>query len=103
MTKIILGKEKMSELYEDDVFEGCNFEHEGETYKYVEESGSEMDDNGRYDTFIYQRKSDEKFFTVDVIYARYGYEDYGYEDWLNDGEMYEVEKKEQVMVSWVKV
>lgn len=103
MTKIILGKEKVKELYDQDVFEGYDFEHEGEKYIFVEESDVQMDDDGKSYTYIYKRESDNKYFEVTISYARYGYEDYEFESWLNDGEMYEVEKHEKVITYWKKV
>lgn len=100
---IVLGREKMEELYRDDTFEGYDFEHDGETYVYVDEASSNMDDNGSYETLIYQRKSDGKHFSITITHVRYGYEDYGYEEWANEGELTEVEKRERVIVSWEKV
>lgn len=102
MVKVELGSEKTEELYDADVFEGYDFEHDGETYSYITESDSSMDDNGKYESLIYQRESDGKYFKLTIAYARYGYENYSYESFLNDGEMYEVEKKERVVVDWVK-
>ena len=85
---------------------------DGETWSYIEqEEVMEMESNGlindgedeKYETFIYQRPSDNKYFRITVGYARYGYRDYGYEEYLQDYTAYEVEKKEIIRTLWCNV
>ena len=92
------------EIVVDDIYKNeGDFTFEGEEYKYVEELDSEIDDNGRDFTYLYQRKSDAKFFMITVTQIRYGYEDYGYESWANECELIEVEKREKVITTWEAV
>lgn len=89
------------EIVEETIFYNeSDFEFEGEQYEYVEELEREIDDNGRYFTYLYKRKSDGKFFKIDVFQVRYGYEDYGFESGFNECELIEVEKREKVITTW---
>jgi hypothetical protein len=85
----------------DEIRDGADFELNGETYTHVDELPENMDDNGRYVTHIYQRSSDGRYFSIDLFWVRYGYEDYSFEKSFNDGDLDEVEKKEVVVVKWV--
>jgi hypothetical protein len=67
------------------------------------ESSSEMDDNGKYITHVFHRKSDDKYFEVNLCFARYGYEDYGFELDEQDYIAYEVKKKEVTKYEWAYV
>lgn len=83
------------------VMDGYDFELENETYKHISELEESMDDNGRYVTHIYQRESDEKYFSIELFWIRYGYEDYSFKGDYNDGVLREVEKQEVTVVKWV--
>ena len=73
---------------------------DGEVWEYIEQDGEEEDEHGRYESHVFKRPSDNKYFYVTVAYCRYGYKDYGYEDYMQDLTAYEVEKKEIVKVEW---
>lgn len=90
------------EQLSDDVRDGADVEVENDVYEHVEELDEDMDDNGRYVTHIYKRKSDGKFFSVDLYWCRYGYEDYGFEKCCNDGNLEEVVSKEIIIRKWVR-
>lgn len=72
-------------------------------YTFIEESDSGKNDNGSYETLIYQRKTDEKYFSITINFVCYGHENYCYESLVNDGELSEVNKKEETTVSWEEV
>ena len=94
--KVKLNDKQMRAIaYEEDLI------IEGEIWECIEQDGdAEEDEDARYETFIYQRPSDKKYFRIAIAYARYGYKDYGYEDFLQDYFAYEVEKKEIKKVVW---
>ncbi|EOO20010.1 hypothetical protein [Bacillus cereus] len=76
---------------------------DGVKYEQHDELESDMNDNGRYDSYILQRESDQKFFQLNVYYVRYGYEDYGFEISYQDKEIYEVEEQVINITKWVSV
>ena len=76
---------------------------DNEELEYVCNTDEYMDDNGKGKTRIFQRKSDGKYFAVDLYWARYGYEDYGFETDYCDCEAYEVEKKQVMVENWIAV
>lgn len=92
------------EIVREEIFNNeSDFEFGGDQYEYDEELDCEIDDNGRTFTYLYKRKSDGKYFSIDVCQVRYGYEDYGFESWVNECELIEVEKREKVITRWVAV
>ena len=61
---------------------------EGETMVSIGEVDGGMDDNGKWFSYLFKSKKQNKIFEVVLNFSRYGYEDYGYEmSWA-----YEVEE-----------
>lgn len=104
MTTIKISEEKLSELVGEDIItEGYNFGLDGEEFEFIEELDEDMDDNGKYRSYVYQRKSDAKYFMIEITFVRYGYEWYEFDKSANNGELVEVERKEVVTIEWEAV
>ena len=82
---------------------GDSVEYDGDTFTRIEYLGEDTDDDFKQRTYIYQRKSDGKYFRSDLTFIRYGYEWYEFESDYNDGELIEVEKREKVITTWEAV
>lgn len=97
--KIKLYNEQM-----EAIKKGFNLIINNEKWRFIDEIvESDMDDHGKYNEYIYQRPSDNKYFRITIFLCRYGYEDYGFEFDSQDNHAYEVEKREVVKYEWVYV
>lgn len=97
--KVELTNEQMEAIaYGDDLIV------DNEKWEYIEQDeDTEEDGQGKYETHIFKRPSDGKYFSIMVTYAKYGYEDYGYEEFMQDLVAHEVKKKKIVKTEWVLV
>ena len=76
---------------------------DGIKYEQYDELESDMDENGRYDSYILQRESEQKFFQINLTYVRYGYEDYGFDKNYQDNEIFEILEKVITTTKWTSI
>lgn len=94
---------KLTECQMSDIECGNKLVVDNDVWEFVNESETDIDDNGKYNDIIYKQPSTGKFFRITLFYCRYGYEDYGYESYMQCNKAIEVEKKEVVHVEWCTV
>lgn len=95
--KIKLTEEQLKEVRDEQLT------IEGETMVFIGEVDGGMDDNGKWFSYLFKSKKQNKIFEVVLNFSRYGYEDYGYEMSNQDGWAYEVEEQEIVTTIWKRI
>jgi hypothetical protein len=95
--KIKLTKEQLLEVREEQLT------IDGEVMVLISEIEGGMDDNGRWESYLFKSEKQNKHFEVEMYYTRCGYEDYTWEISAQDGYGYEVEEKEIITTIWKRI
>ena len=63
---------------------------------------TQMDDNGKSETRIFYKKSDNSYWGITLHWCRYGYEDYGFELEMQDNELIKMVEEQKIITTFIK-